>query len=290
MELQTYLSDKKALFNQGLQTYWQRSVGDMPMVLREAIEYSLFSDGKRIRPILVFASAELFDLKTQEVMPLAIAIEMVHVFSLIHDDLPCMDDDDYRRGQPTNHKVFGEAKAVLAGDALLAEAVLPILSLENSKTSSQILRLLFQAVGGRGMIAGQILDMDSENQQLSLTELQTLHSLKTGALIEASVLMPAIVAEAPEENYKALLSYAKAIGLAFQIVDDVLESEGAELGKDKASDEKNNKSTYPKILGLEKAKNTRDAKLDEALQALQAFDHKADALRNLARFIVQRNK
>lgn len=290
MELQTYLSDKKALFNQGLQTYWQRSVGDMPMVLREAIEYSLFSDGKRIRPILVFASAELFDLKTQEVMPLAIAIEMVHVFSLIHDDLPCMDDDDYRRGQPTNHKVFGEAKAVLAGDALLAEAVLPILSLENSKTSSQILRLLFQAVGGRGMIAGQILDMDSENQQLSLTELQTLHSLKTGALIEASVLMPAILAEAPEENYKALLSYAKAIGLAFQIVDDVLESEGAELGKDKASDEKNNKSTYPKILGLEKAKNTRDAKLDEALQALQAFDHKADALRNLARFIVQRNK
>ncbi len=221
----------------------------------EAMRYSLNAGGKRIRPILTLEFARIFGVSSEKAMPFAVALEMIHTYSLIHDDLPCMDDDDLRRGRPTNHKQFGEALAVLAGDALLNRAFEHIL--ENSGFSTDItlkaLKCLANASGAEGMIGGQVIDMEGENRSLDIDEVRLLQSMKTGAIIKAGAIMGCILGEASEEQIKASEEYAENLGLAFQIRDDVLNVVGDEklMGKDCGNDEESGKSTFVKLLGLE---------------------------------------
>lgn len=294
-DLQSYLKDKQSQFDDVVAARWFPKELPDPEKLYESMRYSLFAPGKRIRPILTLASAEAQGIPAEDVWPMAASLEMIHVFSLIHDDLPCMDDDDLRRGQPTNHKVYGEAVAVLAGDALLAQAFVPIMDLNREKYGAdavfKVLGLICEAGGAPGMIGGQIIDLESEGQQIPLQRLQTLHKMKTGALIRAAVLGPAILASASAETQERLENYAHAIGLAFQIADDILDIEGGEeIGKDVGSDVERGKSTYPSLLGLDGAKAERTKMYDLALSALSEFGDGAEPLRAIARYIVERKK
>ena len=221
----------------------------------EAMRYSLNAGGKRIRPILTLEFARIFNVPAERAMPFAIALEMIHTYSLIHDDLPCMDDDDLRRGMPTSHKKFGEAIAVLAGDALLNRAFEHIL--ENSEFSPEItlkaLRCLANASGAEGMIGGQVIDMEGENKALALEEVKLLQKMKTGALIRAGAIMGCILGSASEVELSAAEEYSENLGLAFQIRDDILNVIGDEklMGKDCGNDEESGKSTFVKLLGLD---------------------------------------
>jgi geranylgeranyl diphosphate synthase, type II len=292
--LKQYLKDKQSLINTSLKQTWLTHDQIQPDVLFEAMNYSLSAPGKRIRPVLIFACAEVLDMPVNDVMPMAAALEMIHVFSLIHDDLPAMDDDDLRRGQPTNHKVYGEAVAILAGDALLSHAFSVLTKLDQSKYKSEniitVINTFAQATGMPGMITGQVLDIKSENKKISLEELKNLHAHKTGALIRLACTTPAILKGADENTVKQFEDYGKAIGLAFQIVDDILDIVGGEdLGKPIGSDQEKNKSTYPSLLGLDGAKKEAQNALNQALDALSGFGEEAEPLRALARYIVERS-
>ena len=237
-----------------------------------AMRYSLNAGGKRIRPVLVLEFSRIFGVDESVAMPFAVALEMIHTYSLIHDDLPCMDDDDLRRGRPTNHKMFGEATAVLAGDALLNRAFEHVLSNSNSISADVTLRAmkcLAKASGADGMIGGQMIDMQSENRELSLSETELLQSLKTGAIIEAAAIMGCILGNADEEKSAASLEYARKVGLAFQIKDDILNVEGDSklLGKDVGNDEESGKSTFVKLLGLDGCKERLEQLTEEAVVA-----------------------
>lgn len=288
-----YMREQQNFFESALHQSFPAIHSD-PEKLFQSMHYSLMSKGKRVRPILCFATAECLGLSKDSVLPLAIALECIHVFSLIHDDLPCMDDDDFRRGQPTNHKVFGEACAILSGDALLAEAFVQLTRLDKTKFNPNaiihVIAEVARATGAEGMIAGQVIDIESEGQLISAERLKTLHTLKTGALIRASVLTPALLAESSLEIQNTLTKYAYAIGLSFQIADDILDVEGVDIGKDLHSDENKNKSTYPKIWGMDESKITLQNLLQEALNALKDFGDKAIPLRALAHYIVERKK
>ncbi len=236
----------------------------------ESMRYSLNAGGKRIRPMLVLEFARIFGVSEEDAMPFAVALEMIHTYSLIHDDLPCMDDDDLRRGRPTNHKKFGEAIAVLAGDALLNRAFEHILA--NSRLSSdvtlQAMKVLSTASGAEGMIGGQVIDMEGENRTLDVSEIELLQNMKTGALIRAAAVMGCIIGGASNEEISFAEDYADKIGLAFQIRDDILNVEGDEaiIGKDVGNDEKSGKSTFVKLLGIERCKEkveelTKDAEI-----------------------------
>lgn len=291
-DVQLYFERGKKTVDQGM-ARWLPPQNTDPARLLEAMRYSLLAPGKRIRPILVFASADALQLGWDDVLPIAVALEMIHVFSLIHDDLPAMDDDDLRRGQSTNHKIFGEAMAILAGDSLLAQAFVPLVDLDVGRFGSRpvlkVIREIALATGTAGMIGGQVIDMESEGKAISFERLKTLHRLKTGALIRAAVLAPAILSAQDEKICNALNEFADSIGLAFQIADDILDIEGGqEIGKDVGSDQKRGKSTYPSILGMEEAKRERSRQHERALAALKDFDDKAQALREIARFIVER--
>lgn len=293
-DLNHYFKEKIALVDENLKR-WMPAKNDDPATVHESMHYSLFASGKRIRPILVLASATTLGLNDEDVLPMAISLEMIHVFSLIHDDLPAMDDDDLRRGQPTNHKVYGDAIAILAGDALLAQAFIPLTQCNTEKFRAEnilaVIKLMAEATGTAGMIGGQVIDLESEGKKIDLQRLQKLHRLKTGALIRASVLSPAILSGASESQTKALTTYGENIGLAFQIADDILDIEGgADLGKDIGSDIANGKSTYPALLGLDGAKKAAQEALNAALASLDSFGEKADVLRHIARFIVARKK
>ena len=238
----------------------------------EAMRYSLNAGGKRIRPMLVLEFSRIFGVKEADAMPFAVALEMIHTYSLIHDDLPCMDDDDLRRGKPTSHKMFGEATAVLAGDALLNRAFEHILS--NSENISaditlKAMKCLAKASGADGMIGGQMIDMQSENRELTLSETELLQALKTGAIIEAAAVMGCILGEASESENEASLEYARKVGLAFQIKDDILNVEGDAklLGKDVGNDEESGKSTFVKLLGLDACKERLERLTEEAVVA-----------------------
>ena len=226
-------------------------------------------------------------------MNAALALEMIHTYSLIHDDLPAMDNDDLRRGKPTNHKIYGEATAILAGDALLTMAF-SVLGRENAAPDicGAIIREIADAAGAGGMVGGQALDMAAENKQISLEELKKLHLGKTGALIRASVRVGAILAGAKEKELTNLTEYAENLGLAFQITDDILDAVGdtATLGKPTGSDEKNHKSTYVSLVGIDKARELAQDAVNRALSALQNFDGNADFLRCLAKKIITRQK
>ena len=264
--------------------------------LHEAMRYSALAGGKRIRPSLVYASGQALNIPMQALDRIAVAIECIHAYSLVHDDLPAMDDDDLRRGLPTAHKAFDEATAILSGDALQAYAFDWLSEpIEGIKAEHQLklIKVLSVASGSRGMVGGQAIDLASVGLSLTEQQLEVMHAHKTGALINASVLMPSYCSDnVTEIQRSALNSYANAIGLAFQVQDDILdiESDTETLGKQQGSDVAANKPTYPSILGMVGAKQKLSALHDEALTALSGFGSEADLLRNIARFIVKRVK
>ena len=262
--------------------------------LAQAMQYSLMSGGKRLRPILLMAAADSVNGSGEKFLTVASAIEMIHTYSLIHDDLPAMDNDDYRRGKLTNHKVFGEATAILAGDALLTLAFEVMTRQEN--ISAEILLKVVQemsiAAGAAGMVGGQSIDLESEGKKISMSTLQKMHLGKTGALFRAAIRSGAILAGANSEQLDALTIYAEKFGLAFQITDDILDVIGDEknLGKPVGSDEKNNKSTYVTLTSIDTAKNLAQKAVDDAVDALKNFGAEADFLRELVKFLLGRNK
>jgi geranylgeranyl diphosphate synthase type II len=270
---------------------------EKPDRLLAAMTYSLMAGGKRFRSILCVAAAESVGGDPAGVLPAACALEMIHTYSLIHDDLPAMDDDDMRRGQPTCHIAFDEATAILAGDALLTLAFQTLSSIETANEQQaakwlRVIQLISDAAGHCGMIQGQMLDMDSEGSQLTLEALKTMHRLKTGALIEVSLRCGAELAGANLNQIQRLESYAGQIGLAFQVTDDILNVEGdpAIMGKAAGTDKLRQKSTYPALLGLAKSKIYARELIENALQALESFDQKAEPLRAIARYIIERRK
>jgi geranylgeranyl diphosphate synthase type II len=262
----------------------------------KAMRYSLFAGGKRIRPILALAAAEALHAETDPLLPVACALECIHTYSLIHDDLPAMDNDDLRRGKPTCHVVFGEAAAILAGDGLLSFAF-ELLSHPDARQSIspedqlRMIRLIAHAIGPVGMVGGQSLDLAAEGQTIPFEQLRLIHGYKTGALITASVQAGAIFGRGDEKQFAALSRYGIQIGLAFQIVDDLLDVEGSteDLGKTAGADAQRNKATYPAFFGVAKTKIMAKEAVDEAVAALEVFDAQAEPLRALARYIYQRN-
>ena len=293
MDIKSYLKEKRELIDSYLESYF--SIPSEPFVLHEAMRYSLFAGGKRIRPILALASYEACGGNPKDIVPYATALELIHTYSLIHDDLPSMDNDDLRRGKPTNHKVFGEAMAILAGDALLTEA---FLMLSNNPHSSslkpsnliKIIREVSLSSGVHGMVGGQALDIFSENIEPDKDTLNFIHLHKTAALITASVRMGAILANIKEKKLKALTEYGTGIGLAFQIIDDILDIEGnaEELGKTAGSDIKMKKMTYPALCGTEKSRQKAKDLLSDAIDSLKIFSSEADQLRKIARYLLKR--
>jgi geranylgeranyl diphosphate synthase type II len=294
-DLSGYIENKNRQINAALIKIFDGAQSSEPIV--KAMKYSLMAGGKRIRPILCLAAAEATGGKLQTVMPAACALEMVHTYSLIHDDLPAMDDDDLRRGKPTSHVAFDEATAILAGDALLTLAFQVLSSVKASDENQasnwlKIIQLISSAAGYQGMIRGQMLDMAAEGQHLTVEELQSMHSLKTGALIEASLLCGAWLANARKYQVENLKAYARSIGLAFQVADDILNVEGntRKMGKAVGTDKLRLKSTYPALLGIDSSKKFAQNLVDGALQALEDFDKKAEPLRALATYIIERNR
>jgi geranylgeranyl diphosphate synthase type II len=294
-DLSAYIKNKNKQINVALEKILHDSQPSEPIV--QAMKYSLMADGKRIRPVLCLAAAEAVGGKPQTVLPAACALEIVHTYSLIHDDLPAMDNDDLRRGKPTCHVAFDEATAILAGDALLTLAFQVLSSVQfTGETQAsgwlKVIHIISTAAGYQGMIRGQMLDMASEGQHLTVDELKSMHALKTGALIEASLVCGALLADARKHQLEILKTYAQNIGLAFQVTDDILNVEGnpKEMGKAVGTDQLREKSTYPAILGLETSRQFAKNLVEKALQALEIFDKKAEPLRGLATYIIDRKR
>ncbi|EGA90130.1 geranyltranstransferase [Planococcus donghaensis MPA1U2] len=265
----------------------------IPDSLKESMHYSLQAGGKRIRPILLLAVLhEMTGKEHPDALKVAAAIEMIHTYSLIHDDLPSMDDDDLRRGMPTNHKVFGEAVAILAGDALLTYSFGVVARLEHVSSDDKVrlIDLMSVSAGAEGMVGGQVLDIEGEEKQLQLEELEQVHRLKTGALLTFSILAGGILAQATNDEIIALSQFGQHLGLAFQIQDDILDVTGTsqELGKTAGKDESSEKSTYPSLLTLPKAKEKLDYHASEAINALNKLNGEKTLLLELTQLIVQR--
>jgi len=295
-DLKAYLEERKAFVEEALERYLPQEKGLYNSIL-QAMRYSLFAGGKRLRPILCLAATEAVGGRKATALPVACALEMIHTYSLIHDDLPAMDDDDLRRGKPTNHKVFGEAMAILAGDGLLTEAfsLLAHPDLIQHVPADRLMRVIYliaEAAGYKGMVGGQVMDLTFTGQEIDLNTLETMHRHKTGALIVASVKSGAIIGGGNETEIEALGEYAAQIGLAFQIVDDILDIEGTpeEMGKNPGSDEAQQKATYPALLGLTKAKEMAEKCIKKAIETLKPFGEKAEPLRALAQYIQKRRK
>jgi len=294
MDLREYLKEKGKIVEEALDRYLPKE-SEMPVTLHKAMRYSMMAGGKRIRPILCIASCEAVGGKPKKALPVACALEMVHTYSLIHDDLPAMDNDDFRRGRPTNHKVFGEAVAILAGDALLTEAfgIMTNFNLRRTIRADAILDVisdLARAAGSFGMVGGQVVDMESEGVEIDLPTLEYLHTRKTGALILASVKGGAKIGEGTHEEIEALTRYGECLGLAFQIADDILDIEGniEETGKDVGSDLEKGKATYPSIIGMAASKERASELIQMAIDSLKGFDEKAEPLREIAKYVVER--
>lgn len=269
--------------------------GVQPVHLHEAMRYSVLGHGKRVRPILVYASGEAFGVGLESLDAPACAVELIHAYSLIHDDLPAMDNDDLRRGQPTCHRAFDEATAILAGDALQALAFQILANSQNIRVSAEqrlrMINILAQASGSRGMAGGQAIDLAAVGKKLNIAELENMHIHKTGALIRASVELGALSAQnVHPAAFDKVSHYAKCIGLAFQIQDDILDVEGATevLGKPQGSDRDRGKPTYPELLGLEGARKAAMELYQQAIDSISQYDSKADTLREIADYIVNR--
>jgi len=294
-DLEAYLAERRRAVEAALDRYLPPADA-YPPTIHQAMRYSVFAGGKRLRPILVIAAAEAVGGGMAAVMPTACAFELIHTYSLIHDDLPAMDDDDYRRGRPTNHKVYGEAVAILAGDALLTHALgLVAVNCAAGGTPLEVfprvLAEITQAAGSGGMIGGQVVDVQSEGRPVSAETLEYIHTHKTGALIRAALRSGALLAGAAEPALAALTEYGERLGLAFQIVDDVLDIEGSleSLGKRAGSDRRKQKATYPALHGLEASKARAAALVREAQDALAGLGPPATPLRALADFVLHRS-
>lgn len=293
--IQEYMAQCQDQVNDRL-SFWLEQHSPVAQTLSDAVRYATFNGGKRIRPVLVLATAEALGGRAEDALDAACAVEMVHSYSLVHDDLPAMDDDELRRGKPTCHIAFDEATAILAGDSLqcmafevIATSSLPTMT---AATKVALVRCLAESSGTLGMAAGQALDLAAERQQLSQAQLERIHRHKTGRLIQASVRMGAMVApKVSDAQLDSLSTYADAIGLAFQVWDDVLDitADTATLGKTQGADEALNKATYPQIMGLREAQAYAHSLHEQALDAISDLGPRADTLRQLSRFIVSRN-
>lgn len=293
-DLKTYLNQKQNQVNEAIQQILQNNSSQR---IVQAMIYSVMAGGKRLRPILCTAAAEAVGGNSADVLPAGCAIEMIHTYSLIHDDLPAMDNDDLRRGKPTCHVAFDEATALLAGDALLTLAFQVLSSLDHNEQLSaskqlEIIHIISTAAGYNGMIEGQMRDMASEGIPLSTEELKELHARKTGALIEASTRSGAVLGGGTPHQIDKLSSYARCVGLAFQVRDDVLNVEGdpAVMGKAVGTDDSRDKNTFPSLIGLEPSKAYAETLVKNALKEIDDFDKKADPLRAIASYIIERNK
>ncbi|PGK36289.1 farnesyl-diphosphate synthase [Bacillus anthracis] len=289
----TFLKESKTFVEEKLVSYANEL--QCPNVLREAMVYSLEAGGKRLRPLLLFATLQAFGKERNLGVGAACALEMIHTYSLVHDDLPCMDDDDLRRGKPTNHKVFGEAMAVLAGDGLLTYAFQVIMAYEQKEISAEkkvrLVLELAKAAGPEGMVGGQVADMEAEGKQLTIAELEYIHKHKTGKLLEFAVLAGSILSDATEEQEEKLLAFAKYIGLAFQIRDDILDVEGTEeeIGKPIGSDVSNEKSTYTTLFTIDRAKDILEETIAKAKDAIGSLQLQDEYLLSICDLIAKRN-
>ncbi len=296
MHLNAYLKKKRTLVDAELEKYLNLR-SDLFGTLIESMRYSMFAGGKRLRPILAMAACEAVGGKIEKVLPVACALEILHTFTLIHDDLPCMDDDDMRRGLLTNHKVFGEAQALLAGCSLQSLAF-EIISGQciageiDGQQTVTLTHILSRAVGWAGVMGGQSIDMIYEGKACNIDRVKAVCHHKTATLITASLACGAVVGNASESQIDALTHYGHSIGLAFQVADDILDVEGdaEKLGKSPGVDAKAGKVTFPTLLGMDKAKSLAVRLLDESTKALNEFDLKADPLREIARYIVTRDR
>ncbi len=294
MDIRAYIEKKKRLVEKAMIDLLPGGK-ERTDSLQRAMRYSLEAGGKRLRPVLAMAACEAVGGETERVIPVACALEYIHTYSLIHDDLPAMDDDDFRRGKATCHKAFDEATAILAGDALLT-AAFEVMSRRNifggtnPATVLEVINGIARAAGYAGMVGGQQADMEAEGREVDLPTLEFIHTHKTGALILASVRAGALLGGGSESEIRALTRYGEIIGLAFQIADDILDVVGSTetLGKDAGSDEARGKATYPALMGLQEARKRARELLDMAVDSLTGFDVKADPLREIARYIVDR--
>jgi geranylgeranyl diphosphate synthase type II len=294
MDIKQYLEHKRQDVDRFLESVMP-SESAPPANLHKAMRYSLFAGGKRVRPILTIAAYESLGGASPSILPLASSLELIHTYSLIHDDLPAMDNDDYRRGKLTNHKVFGEAMAILAGDALLTMAF-DIISRPDlvdgldPRSQVRIIQELAAGAGNVGMVGGQVADIEAEGKDIDLATLEGMHRWKTGKLIRASVRIGGIAGGASPDQLDRLTAYAEDIGLAFQIADDVLNVTGTreELGKDANTDASRGKKTYPAFFGVDGSRKLAEERVTSAIRHLQDFDGKADPLRELARYITTR--
>jgi geranylgeranyl diphosphate synthase type II len=292
--LKHYLAQKRVIVEEALEHYLPKA-DVYPSLIHESMRYSVFAGGKRLRPIMVLMAAELFGKDSAAVVFAAAAIEMVHTYSLIHDDLPAMDNDDLRRGMPTNHKKYGEDIAILAGDALLTLAFQMMTDPKQIASCSPeaILAATYElglAAGSQGMVGGQVMDMQAERRQIEPAELEYIHTHKTGKLLTAAIRIGAILAEADAEQLAALTTYGENVGLAFQIVDDILDIEGnpEELGKNIKGDLHKQKATYPAIYGTGASKIMAGKLINAAKISLQIFAERAQYFHQLANYIIAR--
>jgi geranylgeranyl diphosphate synthase type II len=294
VDLKAYLKQKAALVDEAIERFLP-APDTMPTKLHQAMRYSVMAGGKRVRPVLVLSACAAVGGDEKNALPAACAMEMIHTYSLIHDDLPAMDDDDFRRGRPTNHKVYGEATAILAGDALLTEAFnLLSDSRINSNVPSEVLlrvcNTIARCAGSMGMVGGQVVDMESEGKQIDFPTLEYIHTHKTGALILAAIQSGAMIGGADERTFDALTRYGGAVGLAFQVADDILDVVGDSqaLGKSAGSDEARGKNTYPALIGLDASRSRARDLVNVAHKAIETLGEAAEPLRAIASYIIER--
>ena len=294
MSAAQYLSQGKEYIDAAICDYLPNE-DTFPSSIHKSMLYSILAGGKRLRPVLLIAAAEAVGGNRQDILPFAVATEYIHTYTLIHDDLPALDDDDLRRGKPTNHKVFGEAIAVLAGDALLTQAF--YLMTDSSSMSSippekilQAAHDMTDAIGTSGMIGGQVVDIEAEGKLINAETLEYIHVHKTGCLIKACIRAGAILSQPKVDQLEALSNYGEQIGLAFQIVDDILDitADQSQLGKDIGSDLDKKKATYPALYGLDKSKKKADELVEEGIACLEIFGEKVEPLRDIGRFFTER--
>lgn len=293
MNLNLYLQKKRESIDSFLKKYIsaKKKDKDCPKHLADAMGYALMAGGKRVRPVLCIAAYEAVGGSTDSILPIASSLELIHTYSLIHDDLPAMDNDDFRRNQPTTHKVYGEATAILAGDGLLTDAFSMVSKADSSpKTLISIISELSYGSGPGGMVGGQTVDILLEGKKAKKEELSYIHTHKTGALIRASVRIGAIMAKASAARLNALTEYGEKIGLAFQVIDDILDVTGTkeELGKSAGADNVRGKNTYPSIFGLNASQKIAEELISDSLNALKIFDKKAEPLKEIAKYIISR--
>jgi geranylgeranyl diphosphate synthase type II len=291
-ELNAYLEQRRTTVEKALDRHLQACEG-APDTLREAMAYSLLAGGKRLRPILALAAAEAVGGKADDAIDAACAVEFIHTYSLIHDDLPAMDDDDFRRGRPTNHKKFGEAVAILAGDALCAEAFRVAAANRRGREAAvaDVVYELARASGAVGMVGGQVIDIEATGKKIDVAHLEVLHRAKTGELLLVAIRAGARMGGATDEQLEKLTVYGRALGLAFQIIDDVLDitADLQTLGKDPGSDREAGKTTFVDLLGVDGARTRAKQVMDEGLAALADFGDRAEALRALAQYTLNRS-